>query len=212
MSRRARYPEEAVMDAMTAESGRVIPLYFKPDCCIGSTRAGIMALKDFGIQARALPCDAVVLNPAYRERVESGRPAASVEEMRAWDDGSWTVGIGFGSGEPGKWAGHLVILTESGNVVDLSITQANRPAHGIDLEPLWFPAEPELLTGTGRQFVGCGGSAVGYQAKPDAPDWRKSPDWGFTRAAPLAEHLASATLERLRRSATATAPRRDTRS
>jgi hypothetical protein len=174
----ARNPHRTLRRVLAA-APPVLAKYFRPDCCIGATRIAIDVLAGFGVDAVPMPCEVLVFNPAYRANVEAGRRAKDVGEMEAFGDGSWTVGVGFGEDpRPGCWPGHLVAGVPSlGLVLDLTITQADRPARGIVLEPLLVAPSPAAVDGRGYCWFDVNGCAVGYRFLRAAPDWRGSRDW-----------------------------------
>lgn len=68
-------------------------------------------------------------------------------------------------------------------LLDLSITQANRPEHHIRLYPLVAAVDAEFLAGRERYGIGMHGSSVVYQADPEnrtfleVDDYRDSQRW-----------------------------------
>lgn len=101
-------------------------VFRRRDFCVIATRVVIDVAEYYGIEVRPLSVRAIVYNAQFAKRLESG--AGFTGDWQS--DGSYSVGIGFGEPEWGKWAGHL-IATADGMFADYSIAQAERPQHGI---------------------------------------------------------------------------------
>ena len=152
---------------------------FNADSCIVSTAVGVDVLTHFGIFAEPLPVRTVIFNKPYVARIEAGSDWPKGDEIQRWqkEDGSYSVGIGVGTQQPNKWAGHLVILIEKKLLLDLSIDQASRPKYNMNFdEPLCVEVDKAFLDGnsslTFRHDNGCIIRTdvlknYGYTASPD---------------------------------------------
>jgi hypothetical protein len=105
------------------------------DCCIGATRALVRVFSHYGIEARALPVQAIIRNAQMVAALEAGEappPGSTIEEIRALarERGMRWIDLGTGRSPAGRWAtyaAHLVAaLPKHGILVDPTISQANR--------------------------------------------------------------------------------------
>lgn len=114
-----------------------LPVYkemFTAHCCLNGTRCIIEVLRAFGVQARPVSVTAIAANRVWVERIKA--KLAPLDDPDAWAIGVDTAG----SGEEGKWPGHLVALVEGRWLLDVSAGQMNRPERNI-LIPTFFVAE-----------------------------------------------------------------------
>lgn len=159
-----------------------------PNTCILSSRVGAEVCRHYGIRFRALPVSIQIFNPAMLAQVEAqGHWPRDQDETRQWErkHGAWAVGVGAtGESLPGRWDAHLCLLgfhneaddRTDGLLIDLTLHQASRPRHQIQLEPHSTLVQSGFLGG--EPFVmeqnGC---AVRYRHFPEAPDFSQAPDW-----------------------------------
>jgi hypothetical protein len=106
------------------------------DLCIFSTRIALDVGAYFGLKIEPLPVRLLVLNAAFVSHLDT-TPNPTMADLRAWNDGSWSLGVGYndesgnaGMRARGVWNGHL-IATADGYFGDFSIRQAERPARKI---------------------------------------------------------------------------------
>lgn len=127
--------------------------YFRNDSCIASTAVGVDVLNHLGIFAEPLPVRTLIFNAPFANRI-SNEKLVNFDQVENWtkEDGSYSVGIGLGSKQPNKWAGHLVVLVEKKFLLDLSIDQANRSQYNINLEPFCIEVDKKFLTGSAKVF------------------------------------------------------------
>lgn len=152
---------------------------YRPDCCIAATRALIEVLDYFKLTARPLSVIATVFNPAMRERIErDGMPTLEEAERDWFPHGCYSLAVGIGDPEPGKWPGHLVTSLAGKVLIDLTLDQANRPAHGIVLPmPIVAPLSPDFLSEEGQMVGIVNGCRVVYEARPSDRSFERSNDW-----------------------------------
>ncbi len=162
-------------------------LVYRPDCCILASKVAVDVLRYFGKDAYALMVRVFIANAPLVKRFQAGNPPRNQEELQqaAKEDGSHSIGLGYGYTK-GKWSGHLVVISE-GQMLDLTLTQANRPAQGIILEPVLVPASSDFLAGKDDLLLTIGGTLVKYHAFPDDHSYEDSPDW--RRFNPLAARI-----------------------
>jgi hypothetical protein len=152
---------------------------YRPDCCIAATRALIDVLDYFRLTARPLSVIATVFNPVMCERIERDAMPTLEEAERDWfPHGCYSLAVGLGDPEPGKWPGHLVLNLEDRVLIDLTLDQANRPQHGILLPmPILAPLSPGFLTEEGQMVGLVNGCRVVYEARPFDRSFERSKDW-----------------------------------
>lgn len=153
---------------------------FRPDSCIVSTAIGIDVLTYFGILAEPLPIKMSMFNAPYVKRIDSGGEFPNREILIRWgkEDGSYSVGIGYGENQPNKWAGHLVILVENSWLIDLSIDQANRPAYNMMFSPIAVEIDQDFLLGKTPRIVKENDCVIRMETIRDR-GFLSSPDWAF---------------------------------
>jgi hypothetical protein len=169
----------------------------RADSCILSTRVAVGVCRRLHVSARALPVKVVVFNPAMCERLEAwsrahdglAAPDAVLRQI-AHEEGSWCCAIGFGpppGHEPG-YDGHLVALVNEDRIIDLSIDQLNRDAHGIRLRPLVVHLEAPTLEKP-IAFKTPSGCVVTYRAHEN-DEYLRSRNWHDHRdSRPLVDAL-----------------------
>jgi hypothetical protein len=135
---------ERIVTALLQTARPEIRKEFREDSCIASTAVGIDAMTHFGVLSEPFPVRTSMFNARFVARIKLGQPWPQGLEVHQWaeEDGSYSVGIGFGTGQQGKWPGHLVILAEKQFLIDLSVDQASRPLYNMAFEPLSVKIEP----------------------------------------------------------------------
>jgi len=163
---------------------------FRADSCIATTAIGLDILTEFGVLAEPFPVRLLIFNEAFANRIEKGTPWPSNKELIQWseEDGSYSVGIGVGTQQPGKWAGHLVILIEKRYLLDLSIDQANRPKYNMNFDPVCVEVDEKFFKGAPR-VIQSNGSVIRIEALRN-DGYSTSPDWIFSsRRKKLVENI-----------------------
>ena len=142
--------------------------------------------------AYPLTVGAQILNPAMVAWTAIyGCPTDPDSEGKCKAAGGEFVGLGTAPAEampPGIWAGHLVVVIpnlfgDSHAICDLTITQANNPGLGINLNPLFFAAPDTFVTGQTEFHKEVNGCLVLYMAFPQnesyvvTPNWTNKPGW-----------------------------------
>lgn len=157
---------------------------YRPDCCIAGTWMVREVLDRFGVPSKPLTCRCLVFNQKQFDwMLKNGRMMREDEKPLMDEIGGWVVGVGYGDPQPGKWPGHLVAVAAGRYLLDVSITQASRPAKNINLTPTYGQIEPDFLSGEPADPVKVGDSYILYDPDPDDRSYEASPDWvhGFTR-------------------------------
>jgi hypothetical protein len=160
------------------EELRIGTLYRK-DCCIPATAILCDVLDYFKLPAKPLSVIACIYNPLMTERLErEGMPTREEAERDWFPQGCYSIGVGLGEREPGKWPGHLVALLAGKVLVDLTLDQAERPEHNVIL-PV------PIIAAVGADFLEPGnvarglvnGCRVDYVARPEDRSFERSNDW-----------------------------------
>lgn len=153
---------------------------FTVDSCIVSTAICIDVLKKYGILAEPLVVKTMIFNQPFVARLErTGVFPNSEQEIAEWTvaDGSYSVGIGFGPPQSGKWAGHLVAIAEREYLIDISVDQACRPFYGMIFNPITVRINEEFLAGKSCIVFNYNGCVFRYDAFPNNLSFQLSPDW-----------------------------------
>jgi hypothetical protein len=160
------------------EELRIGTLY-RPDCCIAATAILIDVLDYYRLTARPLSVIATVFNPAMSGRIEhKGMPTLEEAERDWFPHGCYSLAVGVGDPEPGKWPGHLVANLADRLLIDLTLDQADRPRHDIVLPvPILAPFPPKFLTEDGQMAGMVNGCRVVYEARPSDHSFERSNDW-----------------------------------
>jgi hypothetical protein len=151
----------------------------RPDCCILATATLLDVLDYFKLPARPLTVEAWVCNPPMHERIiREGMPTPEEAEASWFPEGCYSLCVGTGEKEKGKWAGHLVAVLADRVLMDLTLDQANRPDYGIVLPmPVVAPVPRAFLDGEGALSGLVGGCRVAYTARPGDRSFEHSNDW-----------------------------------
>jgi hypothetical protein len=161
--------ESEVLDALIATWQRDVAPYVRPDCCILAARVTSAVLDYYGIGNKVLPCEAIVYNDAAIAELEKGN-----SDFKQWPAGAWSIGAGRYSKGKG-YAGHVIVHTDGGNLVDLSAAQFHRPnLIEIDGPRIWSEGVRDYA---GVSFiVRDNGCTIGFNVTRDA-SYRTTPDW-----------------------------------
>jgi hypothetical protein len=146
-----------------------------PDSCIDTARVIQLLLRDSGLPARPVPVQVRVCNPAAWALAQR----SEWDALMRGDDGAWLVNVGDPTTpiKPGRWAGHVAVLSGT-RLIDASIDQANRPEHGIVLEPVAFDVPPHFLSPGGiAHWTTPNGIHLQYIHHPDNRSYRSTPNW-----------------------------------
>ena len=162
--------------------------FHRRDLCILATRCAIEALRAVGVDAGPLPVVAMVYNRQFAAHVADGS-AATCDDCRKWNDGSWGVGIGFGEPEFNRWPGHLIVAAGDW-FGDYAIGQAERLQHGIVTGPA--VVGPRRGAQKWEAVEAVSGTVVEYRATGDTA-YRQAPDWkDASRRRPIVGKLVRA--------------------
>jgi len=159
--------------------------------CILHTRIATLLARKAGVRARPLTCALTVANAEWLALAEELDRMPDVEE---WRGGEWALGIGQGKA-PGQkgYDGHVVVVVEDRWVLDLTLDQANRPQHGIEVRPGYFRVERDWLRGGRRIAFRRNGAFIQYEARPEDRGFLAVPDWTEVRAnQPLIRRILAA--------------------
>src|SRR5262249_34365307 len=117
---------------------------------------------------RPLSFIATVFNPVMSERItREGMPTLEEAERDWFPRGCYSLAVGAGDPQPGKWPGHLVTVLGGRVLIDLTLDQANRPQHGIVLPiSILAPGDGDFLAGQAWVAGIVGGCRVVYEARP----------------------------------------------
>lgn len=188
--------EGAIIAAATEAIRPLVLESFATDSCIATVRITLDTLSYFGILAKPMAVQVIILNSEAAQQLAHGVTFERLsEEMqriaRDEEGGPWVVGLGVAldADTPGR---HLAAWIPSLNLcLDYSIDQASRPHKGLALSPIAFKIEPpERLMEDRRIPVGHVFSVTVAQTAPHGPaelqyqtteDWfRGSPNWRRT--------------------------------
>jgi len=152
---------------------------YRPDCCIAATAILNEVLDYFQLTASPLSVIATIFNPVMSERIaQEGMPTLEEAERDWFTKGCYSLAVGAGDAQPGKWPGHLVTVLGGRVLIDLTLDQANRPQHGIVLPmQILAPCDPDFLAGQARVAGSVGGCRVVYEARPGDRSFERSNDW-----------------------------------
>ena len=152
---------------------RLRPKYYSPDCCIAIARINQIILEAYHFKVIPLTVQIEIFNEAF---VEKGRPPKDEHEAKAWaEEGVWKIVLGYRKQplKPGMWPGHLVSIVNNQYMLDISITQANRPHKNINLQPLAITTvsydKPLCIRDQNTYLF--------YDFFPDDKSFYQKPDW-----------------------------------
>ena len=160
---------EALAGRITPAIEREFPGYGFNGCIL-ATRVCIEVGRYFGVPVEPLACQVVLYNAAYAKHLEAG----DEPDIARWheEDGSHSVGIGFGPVRDDRWNGHLIAVA-GGVFADYAIRQAERLSQGI----VTGPALIGPYRGAGFwQAVNEQGTTIEYRVTGDT-SYRAAPDW-----------------------------------
>lgn len=143
---------------------------FKPDCCINAARVGVEVLRRFGVKARPVSVELLLINRFGLQLMEAQVP------VDQWPAHAHSIGItpgaDFAHREDG-WPGHLMIEGDDWTI-DLSARQFARPGKLIVDGPWMLPPIPRgerlVLVDDYRQAL-----VVSRWAGNNG--WRRAPGW-----------------------------------
>lgn len=163
--------------------------------CLAAGKISVEVLRQAGLVARPLTVAARVLNAEYVNHVQRLRRLPNSGED--WP-GAYAVGIGYQSAR--EWAGHLVVIVASEYLLDLTLDQAARPEHNLDLPPfLVWRVEEEFLSGNALvelRFGDLMSTYVSYKAYPDDRSFTSAPLWNTAELKPAMERVSRLWKER----------------
>lgn len=170
---------EMVLQGLLKHARSEILKEFRADSCIASTAVGIDVLSHFNIVAEPLAVRTLIFNEQFANRLSNLKSWPTKQQVEAWseEDGSYSVGIGVGTQQANKWAGHLVVLVEKQFVLDLSIDQASRPQYNIVLNPFLVEINKDFFTGSPKVFNF--NQCVIRIETLNNKDYLLTPDWEF---------------------------------
>lgn len=143
------------------------------NACILASRLAIDALQQKGIKARALVTKMVAFSPELVAHLEAG---GAFDE----DSPGWSVGIGVGEADSPGFPGHLITVVNDELALDLTLGQAARPQHDLNLTAASFEVGEAFLAGQEPAYIEIDGSVVTYHAEPERKDYATASDWGET--------------------------------
>src|SRR5262249_24957371 len=157
--------------------------FLKPYCGLSPPAVLIYVLDYFKLTAKPLSVIATIFNPAMSERIEKeGMPTLEQAVADWFPRGCYSLAVGLGEEEPGKWPGHLVATLGGKVLIDLTLDQADRPKHGIELPmPIVAPFPAEFLSDEGEICGLVNGCRVVYRARPEDRSFERSRDWTMKR-------------------------------
>lgn len=165
-----------VLELLARYAPRIFPEYYNPDCCIAGTAIAIDVLAEFGIKAKPFPTRLMVFNRIFVDIiVEKG--LMSFEDAMKINPNAYSVGVGFGEKREGGYLGHLVAVTSDNTLVDLTITQANRPQYGIVCHPVISVVDDNFLSGKDKFIIHSTSGILAVYEKLDNDAYLVSKDW-----------------------------------
>jgi hypothetical protein len=147
-----------------------------------------------------------IFNKAYQEWVDAhGIPGDDASADACDDAGGSIIFIGKETEPPvdrTRWHGHLAVVIpmafgDRHAFLDLTITQANRPDRGIELQPVCFRVRDEFVRGSDSVSFEVKGTLLIYKAYPE--DFSYNDD-GDCLAMEGIDEVVSAVIQRLKSS------------
>jgi len=166
--------DRAIVIATLVRHARPVMLkVVKPDSCVVMSRLAVEVLRTFGVAADACSAEVIIANGKFAQLLGAGRIQMG-EKLPQWaiDEGAWGIGLGYRP-KPHE-IGHVVCLAGD-LILDLSLDQASRPQHTIELEPSVFCRGDTSIKEPSVFFVG--DVVVSYQLRPARKQFKRSPDW-----------------------------------
>lgn len=190
-----------IRDDVLNHVGRFVPeelraeFPHRADLCVLATKIGYDTCRYFGVECRPVVTRTIAFNQRWFEftrdsdfyaSVETGETIAPVDQA-AWEqakaEDAWSVAIDeTNRNEPGRFAGHLVLLAPGephDTMLDLSARQFARPDHAM-----LFPdgivmdvADGDLQTGVTFDNGHDPAAYIAYRIRTDVPDYRRGSDW-----------------------------------
>ena len=173
----------SLLDRMAPVVREEVRRDFLPNCCIASAAILQRVFRHFRFSTSPVPVEVVVRNPRFVTLIERGcKIPGDPDRMRQWFKGTGAYSVGITRESPGNhfegggFSGHLVTRVQD-VLVDASLDQASRPAHGINL-PRFIVTNiaPGFLEGKSQVGI-VNGCEVLYTRLTGDSTWRSSPDW-----------------------------------
>lgn len=175
-----------VLDALTEIVPQVLREEFpeRADLCVLGTRIGYDACRYFEIDAKPCCVRTIAFNQDWYEHyVATGCDLdhPSWESFMGENGNAWSVVVDESErDEPGRYAGHLVLLAEPDDLylLDLTMRQFARPERGMLFPDAYKTrldrdafarGEPIMLSEPPGYLL--------YRLRTDAPDYRRGGDW-----------------------------------
>lgn len=146
---------------------------YQANACILATRLAIDALQQQKIKARALVTRMVAFSPELVNHLQAG---GQFDERSP----GWSVGIGVGEDDMPGYFGHLLTIVNEELALDLTLGQARRDKHGLNLSAASFEVDKAFLRGEETAYIEIRDCLVTYDAQPERKDYATAPDWAET--------------------------------
>ena len=152
---------------------------YLPNVCILATRVAIETLRYFGVQAQELPVGLAVLNAEYVAWEQAGRPEPMPPTAHSIGVDPDADPTDERLATMGGYMGHLVALTTDNVMIDLTLSQVNRPQKGIELGPLIVEVPGDFSTRKDWLYVLSNNRCeIAYQSRPDiGTAYKDTADW-----------------------------------
>jgi hypothetical protein len=162
----------AYMDAAV----KILPKYYKPDCCIATARIAKEVLEEFHFKVQPLTVQVNITNSVLVKSFEKGIQETPEELL---EKGGWQIILGSrGELQPKKWPGHLVAIVQDKVMIDISLVQANRPHKNINLHPLLIEIiDNKFLTGEKERYLIINECHLAYKSFPEDKTFMAAVDW-----------------------------------
>jgi hypothetical protein len=195
---------QSALAAIVPETVRMLDEHGFQSHCIEGAALLTKVLQKVGFSGtQQLTVGVRILNPALWEFVEKYGPPQDEASQAASDDaGGAVVVLGKGVGElpEGNWPGHLVVIVpgafgENHALLDVTITQVDKPDWGIRLQPLCLRVGANFVSGRRPATFKVNGSQLKYTAYPEDHSYG---DWSDFMAREDIDQAASEVVSRLR--------------
>ena len=189
--------------AIVLETVRMLAEHGFQSHCIEGAALLTKVLQKVGISAtQQLTVGVKISNPAYQEFVKKhGVPKNEASKTAFNHSGAAAVLLGKDAPEvpEGKWPGHLVVIIsgafgEKHALLDLTITQADKPDWGIHLKPLCLAVSDDFVSGRRPAEFEVNGSLLRYTSYPNDHSYG---DWSHFMAREDIDRAASEVVSRL---------------